>query len=218
MRIVWIAFAVILGGTLLASFLLWRAVDDTNRARPLLAPRGARVIEVAVLGRNPEQPIVNWRLGGHAEEAATGLYGLTIWQGDRRLYSYRAARNTHGIKVETGDFDGDLRSDVLVFADQDGSGGCGVYRALVTAPGSIRQVYSRQLCEDQGSIHLEGAGLVIRIGEAKDPKTANEIHCCFRFLRTTVKRWNGHELVVVRSYRRQLKRPHPWPPGGYPPG
>lgn len=187
MRSVWFAFVAILGASLLGAFLLWRALDTSNPAEKVLAPRGARVIEQRPLGTGR---IVTWRLGGHEEEPSTGLYGITVWQGDRRLYEHRAAPNMIGIHVETGDFTGDGRSDALLFEDHDGSGGCGVYRALASTPATFRQVSSRLLCVDQGS------------GE---------------FVRTTVMRWNRQRLVVVSSSRRRLQAGHNWPPGGYPP-
>jgi hypothetical protein len=215
MRIVWIALAAILITSLLGALLLARALDKTSHPKPLLAPRGAQVIGNRPLGT--DRRIVTWRLGGHAEEPSTGLYGVTIWQGKQRLYSHRAAPVTYGIHIETGDFSGDGRNDALLFEDHDGSGGCGVYRALVSEPTSMRQVNARLLCVDRGSIHLRPAGLVFRIGVRKDPMTAEQIHCCYEALRTTAKRWDGRRLVVVRTSLRRLTG-QKWPPGGYPPG
>jgi hypothetical protein len=179
MRSVWIALAAILATSVLGALLLARALDKPNHPKPLLAPRGARVLENRPLGA---ARVVTWRLGGHAEEPLTGLYGVTIWQDKRRLYEHRAASKTAGIGVETGDFSGDGRSDLLLFEHQGGSEGCVVYRALVTTPGSMRQIYSRRLCEEEGWIRLGDGGLVFRVGAQK---------------RTTVRRWNGHRLVVV---------------------
>jgi hypothetical protein len=179
MRSVWIALAAILATSLLGALLLARALNRTSHPKPLLAPRGARVLEDRPLGT---ARVVTWRLGGHAEEPSTGLYGVTIWQGKRRLYEHRAAPKTADIDVEIGDFGGDRRSDVLLLESHDGSGNCVVYRALVTASGSIRQIYSRRLCEEDGSIRLGDGGLVFRAGAQN---------------RTTVRRWNGHRLVVV---------------------
>lgn len=179
MRSVWIALAAILIVSLLGALLLWRALGENNRPRRLLTPRGARVLEDRPLGA---ARVVTWHLGGHAEEPSTGLYGVTIWQDKRRLYEHRAAPKTADIGLETGDFSGDGRRDLLLFEHQDGSENCVVYRALVTAPASIRQIYSRRLCEEEGSIRLGDGGLVFRVEAQK---------------RTTVRRWNGHRLVVV---------------------
>jgi hypothetical protein len=215
MRPVWIALAAILATSLLGALLLARALDRPNHPKPLLAPRGARVIGDRPLGT--DRRIVTWRLGGHAEEPSTGLYGVTAWQGKHRLYSHRAAPVTYGIYVETGDFGGDGRNDALLFEDHDGSGGCGVYRAIVSEPTSMRQVNARVLCVDRGSIHLRRESLIFRIGVRKNPRTADNIHCCYEVLRTTMKRWNGRRLVVMRTLLRRLTGQQ-WPPGGFPPG
>ena len=180
MRSVWIALALIVVGSLLGAVLLWRVVDRANHPKPQLAPRGARVLEERPLG---ERKVVTWQIGGHVEEPSTGLYGVTIWQGKRRLYEQRAAPGTSDIRVETGDFSGDGRADVLLFEDHDGSRRCGLYRALVSKPSSIGVVASRELCADEGSFRLQRGGLVIRLSGQ----------------RPTVRRWNGHRLVVVPS-------------------
>jgi hypothetical protein len=215
MRSVWIALAAILAGSLLGAYLLGRALEKRTE-KPSLAPRGARVLDERRL--SDDQRVVTWRAGGHAEEPSSGLYGVTVVEGARRLYSHRARRGAEGLHVETGDFTKDGSADVLVFDALDGSGGCGVYRAVAVADGSVQEVSSTALCEDRGTIHLQRGGLVFRLGESKDPQTANDIHCCFRYLRTTLKRWNGSELLTVHTSRRRLAKPHPWPPGGYPPG
>jgi hypothetical protein len=159
MRPVWIALAAILATSLLGALLLARALDKPNHPKPLLAPRGAHVIGERPLGTNR---IVTWRLGGHTEEPSTGLYGVTIWDGKRRLYEHRAAPKTSDIRVESGDFSGDGRSDVLLV---DESGACSFYRALILGPAAVRQVLSRRLCNSRGSIHIRRRGLVMRLGK-----------------------------------------------------
>ena len=132
-RSVWLAFAAVLAIGLLGGLLLSRALHTTSsKPKPSLAPTGARVLEDQPLRGTVDQRVVTWRIGGHAEELASGLYGVTIWQGEQRLYTHRARIGAGGIYVETGDFTSDGNDDVLVFEDQDGSGGCGVYRALTT--------------------------------------------------------------------------------------
>jgi len=217
MRSVWIAFIVILGGSLLGAFLLWRALDETDHPRPLLAPRGAQLLANRPLGTHPPQRVVTWRLGGHAEDPSSGLYGVTVLEGKRRLYSHRAREGADRISVETGDFSGDGRADVLVFDDLDGSGACGVYRALLTRPGSVRQVRVRALCEDQGSIHVRPGGLLQSIGLKKDPKTRDQIHCCYLFVRRTLMRWNGRRWLRIESDISRLP-PMRTSPGGHAPG
>jgi hypothetical protein len=159
MRSVWIALALIVAGSSLGALLLWRVVDRGDHPKPLLAPRGARVLEERSTGAST---IVTWRIGGHAEEPSSGLYGVTIWLGRRRLYEHRAAPKTSGIHVETGDFSRDGRPDVLLV---DESGDCAFYRALLAGPTSVRRVLVRRLCGRRGSIQIRRRGLVIHRGQ-----------------------------------------------------
>jgi hypothetical protein len=159
MRNVWIALAVIVAGSLLGAFLLWRTLDTNSPARPLVGPRGAQLVQEHPLGT---RRIVVWRIGGHAEEPASGLYGVTIWQGKHRLYEQRAAPGTTGIRIETGDFGRDRRSDVVLYEDH---GACGLYRAIVTGVDSAGQLFSRWLCANRGSVHIRKGAFVIRVGE-----------------------------------------------------
>jgi hypothetical protein len=158
MRNVWIALAVIVAGSLLGAFLLWRALDTSSPARPLVGPRGAQLVQERPLGT---RRIVIWRIGGHAEEPASGLYGVTIWQGKHRLYEQRAAPGTTGIRIETGDFSRDGRRDILI---ADESANCGFYRALLVEPTGVRQVLSRRLCGSNSFVQIRRDGLVIRRG------------------------------------------------------
>jgi hypothetical protein len=45
MRNVWIALAVIVAGSLLGASVLWRALDTSSPARPLVGPRGAQLVQ-----------------------------------------------------------------------------------------------------------------------------------------------------------------------------
>jgi hypothetical protein len=157
MRNVWIALAVIVAGSLLGAFLLWRVLDTSSPARPLVGPRGAQLVQEHPLGT---RRIVIWRIGGHPEEPASGLYGVTIWQGKHRLYEQRAAPGTTGIRIETGDFRRDGRSDIVVYEDHDA---CGLYRAIVTGADSAGQLFSRWLCAKRGSVHIRKGAFVIRV-------------------------------------------------------
>ena len=184
MRATWIALAAILGMGLLGAYLLGRALEKAT-PKPSLAPRGARVIDVNPL--SDDQRVLRWQIGGHPEDPDSGLYGVTIVEGNTRLYSHRASPHDSRVNIETGDFSGDGRKDVLVFDDLGGSGGCGTYRAIVTGPGSARPVLRRHICEDLGSIHLRGRGLLTAVGLKKDPKTRLSIHCCYLRVRTDAR-------------------------------
>jgi hypothetical protein len=214
MRASWIALAAILGMGLLGAYLLGRALEKAS-TKPSLAPRGARVIAVRTL--SDDQRALLWSIGGHSEDPASELYGVTIVEGQTRLYSHRAPRGALRMSIETGDFSGDGRQDALVFDDTGGSGACGDYRAVVMGPGTARARLARPLCEDQGSIHLARRGLLFSLGERKDPKTRDEIHCCYLFVRRTLKRWSGGRWRDVSSTlaRRPPGRTYP---GGHAPG
>jgi hypothetical protein len=162
MRSVWIALALIVGGSLLGALLLWRVVDRTNRSEPLVAPRGARVVEERPFGA---WRVVSWRLGGHEEQASSGVYGVTIWQGKRRLYQHRAAPGTSDIRVETGRYGADGRTYAVVVGDYDSQVRCGLYRGLVVGVGWVRQRVTQVICGHRGSVHIRNGAIVIRLGK-----------------------------------------------------
>jgi hypothetical protein len=199
---------------LLGAYLLGRTLEKA-KPKPSLAPPGARVIGVRPL--SDDQRVLVWRIGGHPEDPASALYGVTVVEGRTRLYSHRAPRGALRTSVETGDLSGDGRQDVLVFDDTDGSGACGDYRAIVTASGTAQTAFTQSLCEDQGSIHAARGGLLFSLGERKDPTTRDQIHCCYLFVHRTLKRWSGRRWLVVSStlVRRPPGRTYP---GGHAPG
>lgn len=217
----WIVAASLLMAGLLGALLLGRALETTAvKAKPRVVPRGAFALSNQTLPatrRIPAQRVVTWRLGGKPEQPSSGFYGVSIWQAGRRIYSHRARRGALRVSVETGDFTHDRHQDVLVFEDLDGSGGCGIYRALQTGDGIVRQVSARSLCEDQGSIHLHEHGLLVSLGFERDPKTAQQTHCCYLFVRRTLLRWDGHRLAKVTGRVLPISPGHP-APGGHAPG
>jgi hypothetical protein len=213
MRATWIALAAILGMGLLGAYLLGRALEQA-KPKQSLAPRGAQVLDERPL--SDDQRVLTWRIGGHPEEPASALYGVTVVEGDTRLYSHRAPRGSLRISIETGDFNVDGRQDVLVFDDTDGSGACGDYRAVVTGSGTARPALTLPLCEDLGTIHSRPRGLLFSIGKRKDPRTRDQIHCCYLAVRRALWRWNGSRWVTVRS--AIMQRPGRAYPGGHAPG
>ena len=215
MRATWIALAAILGLSLLGAYLLGKALEKA-KPKASLAPRGATVTGVRPL--SDDQRVLTWRIGGHPEDPMSALYGVTLVEGNTRLYSHRAPRGALRVSTETGDFNADGRQDVLVFDDTDGSGACGDYNAVVTGSGTARPVLTElSLCEDLGTLHARPGGLLFSIGIHKDPKTRDQIHCCYRVVRRTLRRWNRTRWVTVKSSlaRRPPGRPYP---GGHAPG
>jgi hypothetical protein len=162
MRSVWIALALIVGGSLLGALLLSRLVDKPNHPKSLLTPRGARVLEERSAGAST---IVAWRIGGHPEMPSLGHYGVTIWQGKRRLYEHRAALGTSDIRLETGRFGSDGRSYAVIVGDYDSQTGCGLYRGFVTGAGSLRQRVTQVICGRTGSVHIRDGAIVVRVGK-----------------------------------------------------
>ena len=106
-RSVWLAFAAVLVIGLLGAFLLGRALEKTTVVTtPSFAPRGAQVLEDRALGGSLDRRVVTWRIGGHPEEPSSALYGVTIWQAHRALYSHRARTGAHGLTRRNGRSDG----------------------------------------------------------------------------------------------------------------
>jgi hypothetical protein len=167
----------------------------------------ARVVPAAA--GIPPEIVVTWTEG-------VGLRGLAVWQRHRgfvgqwrRIYLRRRGDNSPFQKFKTtiGDVTGDRHQDVLVFEDEDGSGGWGTYRLLAVVSGTMRQLYVRRASSDWTTIRLGRRGLVVSDGIGKDPRSAGSIHCCPRFIRTRVKRWNGHALVDVSVTTRRARNP-----------
>lgn len=156
MRVTWIALAAILGMSLLGAYLLGRALEKPKPRRSL-APRGAHVLAVRPL--SDDQRVLMWRIGGHVEDPTSSLYGITVVEGQTRLYTHRAQRGAAGIDVETRDFNRDRRRDVLVVDERK----CNTYRLLLTSAGAISEVAMRTICgKTNPSLRWSGRRLVLR--------------------------------------------------------
>jgi hypothetical protein len=146
--------------------------------------------------------------------------GLVIWQRLGRRPTWRRVYSrvvpVYGVNrltVQKGDVTGDRHQDLLLFEDTDGSAGCGVYRLLATVRGRITQLFFRQACLDDAAVVLHGRALVMYDGIVRDPKTLNQIHCCWTVWQRTVQRWRGRKLVSVERTRGGppplwVRRPH----------
>jgi hypothetical protein len=76
--------------------------------------------------------------------------------------------------------------------------GCGVYRLLASVRGRF----------DNTRIRIRRGSLVMYDGLIRDPRTLNQIHCCWTTWLRATTRWRGTELVsTVRKRVRPLPRP-----------
>lgn len=134
--------------------------------------------------------------------------GLVIWQRVRRTRDWRLVyslgfpvNRVSGVYARAGDVNGDRHADLLLFEDMGGSAGCGVYRLLASARDRFEQLLVRRGCFDNTRIRIRGGSLVMYDGVVRDPRTLNQIHCCWTtWLRTTM-RWRGRKLVSVAKGR-----------------
>jgi len=201
------------------------------------APQPTRFVTAAVSQRLPLLQLIpsdavvarSWTLagpGGMGPEVAiewqrTSLVsspldasGLLLWQGKslarvwHLAYSLRFPDTVSRAHVRMGDVNGDGHDDLLLFEDMDGSAGCGLYRLLASVRGRFVQLLARHGCGDNTRIRIHAGALESFDGIRKDPRTANQIHCCWTtWLRTTM-RWRGAALAHV-SRRRVHRLPAP---------
>jgi hypothetical protein len=134
--------------------------------------------------------------------------GLAIWQRAgreptwRRIYSLVVpVYGVNRFALQKGDVTGDRHADLLLFEDTDGSAGCGVFRLLATVRGQITQLLVRRACMDSAAVALQGGALVMYDGLVRDPRTLDQIHCCWSVWLRTVQRWRGRKLVSIERTR-----------------
>jgi hypothetical protein len=189
-----------------------------------LVPADARVVDAADLpaaGGEPAQVVVSWSRS-YGSRFPFRDFGVEMWQQEgmarwRRVYLLVTNEGNGGdgfgvenVRLATGDATADGHPDVLIFEDQDGSAGCGIYRLLGTSHKRVRTLFARTQCLDQGTITLAHATLVVTEGFKKDPGTADQIHCCYLFVRRSVIRWHDGVRRVQTSVHRN--QPTHWPP------
>jgi len=171
----------------------------------------------------PKQLIVTWErahLTSNGRAAMWQRHGMAIWQRDpgdaatwHRVFTFEnPITNTEdtvdNFRVTTGDISGDGRPEVLVFFDTDGSAGSGTYHLFTNTGFQLRQPLVKRLSLDEGTISFEHGALAIH--EGLDHYGLG-IHCCFRKMKTTLARWNGHRLMTLRWTMGPNQRG--WPPG-----
>ena len=139
----WIALVgisvVAVAGALVLAHARERGREEATTSTQMLAPHGARIVSRRTLpatATTPSQTVVVWARP-LADDPTVKRFGVRIWQGKTIVYEHRSPVNTESASFEAGDFTGDGHDDLLVFDNTDGSGGCGVYRALANTGASI---------------------------------------------------------------------------------
>jgi hypothetical protein len=188
--------------------LLDRGEHQTTVSDAGTVPQGPAGVQVerrylAASGAAPEQVLVSWN---GWEQPRPGRYesGLSIWERTPnsrvvRWHAVYAERfpNLGALYLQLGDVTRDGHEDVLVEASR-GSGGCGVRNVLATVDGRVREIYrSPRMCEATFSISGATLSIVESIGPCPHPGPQSA-HCRGGE-RRTVRRWDGDELVAVRT-------------------
>ena len=202
----------------------WRPAPQPTRLVAASAPRRPPLLQlipgdaevvhawhIASVGDMTAQLVIAWkrtRLAG-----GPSLEGLVIWRRVGRTDSWRLVYSLRFpsyrvsfVYARAGDVNGDRHPDLVLFEDMGGSAGCGVYRLLATTHGGPRQLLARRGCAGNTRVRISKGSLVMYDGLVRDPRTLNQIHCCWTtWLRTTM-RWQGSTLV---STSRDRLRPLP---------
>ena len=204
----------------------WRAAPQPTRyakaaapsALPLLdlIPRDAEVVRawhIPAGGGIGRQVAIEWQ---RISLAGSGLDtgGLVVWQQAKRVRSWRLAYSlpfpAHRVSflyARAGDVNGDHHADLLLFEDMGGSAGCGVYRLLAVVRGRLEQLLARRGCFDNTRVRIGSGALVMYDGLVRDPRTLDQIHCCWTTWLETTLRWRGPKLVSTTTKRvRPLPR------------
>jgi len=176
-----------------------RAASATDVPLANLVPPGAQVTSAwrpttAVGGLS--QIAVAWTRGGDPFAAE---HGFEVWQAFadrpawRVVYAFtdEAGSGVLGLRFDVGDLTGDAIPDLLSFEDVGGSGACGVWRVVESAPGFAVQILRRKTCDTQMQI----AGGTLRIRSAV--YRTGDAHCCPSAYRTTTLRWDQTAWTVI---------------------
>jgi hypothetical protein len=83
-----------------------------------------------------------------------------------------------------------------------GSAGCGLYRLVASVRGRMKQLYVRRGCFDNARVLPRGGALVMYDGLVRNPRTLEQIHCCWSVWLQTTMRW--HEVKHVSFSRRRV--------------
>jgi hypothetical protein len=186
-------------------------------------PADANLDSAEYVEQKPRQLVVTWEREHLTRDRQAAIWqrrGMSIWElahaNDAgswyRVYTYETLVNNQvgveGFGVSLGDISADGRPEILVFFSTDGSAGGGTYHLFVNSGYRIRQPLVKDLALDQGTITFGHKALVVLEGvDYRGPG----IHCCYRKVRETWLRWDGHKLITVRRIVRKNRRG--WPPG-----
>jgi hypothetical protein len=167
-----------------------------------LAPPGATVTFPWVLA-GPGDPIdqvaFSWQRG---DDPFALENGFAVWQpsdgGWRAVYAFTdtPAKGVLGVSIDPGDLTGDGIEDALTFEQTGGSGACGTWRVVVSAPGAATEVFRDRTCDAEirivdGDLQLREA--VFAPGDA---------HCCPSAYRISTLEWDGTAFVETSSETR----------------
>jgi len=216
-RRVWVARAVCLtigasaGGA--AGWILRGDQSPPSAKTPFIPPR-AQLLDLRDLHTGgPEEVAAAWVR--FTRSNPFGTFGVAIWKRPtpasrwQRIYSRSMTGakeyNFNDIQLRAADLTLDGSDELIVLEDLDGSAGSYNYRVLRVDGLDVRQLEARQTSEDQTTIVVEPGALISYDGVGKDPRTLTAIHCCPRYWRRTVKRWNGRRLVETGVSRVETR-------------
>lgn len=209
--------ASVLAGALIGWML--RGEPASMTAPPPFVPGEARLLDIRKLRTGgPAKVAVSWVRFGKDEPF--GVFTVSLWERlpassswhpiYTRSVSGSKAYGLHDIRLRTADITLDGRDELVIFEDLDGSAGNYLYRVLKVDGDQVRQLEARLTSTDDTTIIAQPGALISYDGIGKDPKTLAGIHCCPRYWRRTVKRWNGTRLVSAEVTRAET-RPLPYP-------
>jgi hypothetical protein len=192
-----------------------RSVEGASPSPSAFAPAFSNVDakRLPAAGGEPEQVVVAWsRAVRRSDESFSGFtdspeQGFLAWQRATpkrwELVYEQPLECCPATNVEAGDLTGDGHLDALINESQ-GSGGCGFTRVLISSDGRLREEFAYDGCDY--SMRIEKGAVVLADGVGPCPFEGGA-HCSGG-ARTTIKRWNGTELVTtsetVKCYEPHL--------------
>lgn len=202
--------------------LLEGAAGPRRLALSGAVPVDANLDSADYVVKKPAQLVVTWDRAHLTRDRTAATWqrrGVAVWQLDRgnfatwhRVYTYEVpitnVTGVEGFGIHLGDISGDGRPEVMIVFDTDGSAGGADYHVFANVGQVFRQVLMRRLSMDEGTISFSNGALLMR--EGIDHR-GQGIHCCYRRVRETWLRLDGHRLATVRSVIRKNRRG--WPPG-----